>query len=197
MDSSSITSTWMMVELIRNPEMMRRVVDEIEGAFEGDMVIKESVLSESEYLQACIKETLRLHIPGPLLVPHRAIETCKIEKYAIPKDSMVVVNGWAISMDPESWKDPERFDPDRFVRDPNIDFRGTHFEYIPFGAGRRMCPGFNLAFKNVQIVVASLLHYFDWTLPGAADPAQMDTADRFGTVLKKETPLLLIPSFRE
>ncbi|KAL8049711.1 hypothetical protein ABFX02_06G037100 [Erythranthe guttata] len=198
MDTSGITSVWLMVELIKNPHILRRVRDEIASAFEGDdhTLIDESVLSDSHYFQACIKETLRLHIPGPLLMPRRAIETCKIDDYVIPKDSVVLVNAWAISMDPDTWKDATSFNPDRFL-ESKIDFRGNHFEYIPFGSGRRMCPGFNLALKDIQIVVASLVHYFDWSLPNGMDPTQIDMADKFGTVLKKETPLLLIPSLKK
>ncbi|KAI3458187.1 hypothetical protein Pfo_014850, partial [Paulownia fortunei] len=195
-DSSSITSVWLMTELIRHPDILHRVRDEIAKAFEGDMLINESVLTESQYFQACIKETLRFHIPGPFLVPHRAIETCKVDNYVIPKDCMVLVNAWAIGLEPNSWKDATSFNPDRFL-DSKIDFRGTHFEFIPFSAGRRMCPGSNVAFKNIQIVVASLVHYFDWSLPNGMDPTKLDTADKFGTILKKEKPLHLIPRRRE
>ncbi|EYU33145.1 hypothetical protein MIMGU_mgv1a024173mg, partial [Erythranthe guttata] len=197
-DSSSITLVWLMAELIKNPDILRRVVEEVAKAFEGDMLIDEAVLTESKYLQACIKETLRFHMPGPFLVPHRAIEKCKIHDYVIPKDSVVLVNTWDISLDPEYWKDASSFNPDRFLTgDSKIDFRGAHFEYTPFGAGRRMCPGFNLAFKSIQIVVASLVHYFDWSLPNGMDPTRIDTDSVFGTVLKKKKPLLLIPTPRD
>lgn len=196
MDSSGITTTWLMVELVKSPLILRRVREEIAGAFEGDAVINESILTESVFFQACIKEALRLHISTPLLIPHHAVEACKIDDYVIPRDSIVVVNAWAISMDPESWRDAETFDPERFLVGPKIDFRGNHFEYIPFGAGRRMCPGSNLAIKNVQILVASLVHYFDWSLPDGADPTGIDTADKFGTVLKRDKPLHLVPSLR-
>ncbi|KAL7109100.1 hypothetical protein ACP275_06G154000 [Erythranthe tilingii] len=182
-DSSSITLVWLMVELIKNPNILRRLIEEVAKAFEGDMLINEAILTESKYLQACIKETLRFYMPGPFLVPHRAIEKCKIHEYVIPKDSVVLVNTWDISLDPEYWEDASR--------------GRAHFEYTPFGAGRRMCPGFNLAFKSIQIVVASLVHYFDWRLPNGMDPTQIDTDSVFGTVLKKKKPLLLIPTLRD
>ncbi|KAL8557625.1 hypothetical protein ACS0TY_004904 [Phlomoides rotata] len=188
-----IASVWLMVELIRHPQILDRVRDEVAKVFEGNTQINESILTESHYLQACIKETLRIHIPGPFLVPHRAIQTCKIDNYVIPKDCVVLVNAWAINMEPNRWKDPTIFNPDRFINS-KIDFRSTDdFEFIAFGAGRRMCPGLNLGIKNVQMLVTSLVHHFDWSLSDGSDPINIDTNDKFGTVLRKEKPLCLIP----
>ncbi|KAL3838860.1 hypothetical protein ACJIZ3_023451 [Penstemon smallii] len=194
-DSTIITIIWLMVELIRNQEILHKVRHEIKQAFEGN-TINESVLSGSKYFQACIKETLRLHIPGPFLVPHRAIEKCKIDNYIIPKDSMILVNAWAIQVDPNNWKEALVFKPERFL-DSKIDFRGTHFEFIPFSAGQRMCPGFNMGFRNIQLVVACLVHYFDWSLPNGLAPNKLDTNDKFVTTLKREKPLCLIPTPRK
>ncbi|KAL8557624.1 hypothetical protein ACS0TY_004903 [Phlomoides rotata] len=192
-DSTMIASVWLMVELIRHPQILDRVRDEVAKVFEGNTQINESFLTESHYLQACIKETLRIHIPGPFLVPHRAIQTCKIDNYVIPKDCVVLVNAWAINMEPNRWKDPTIFNPDRFINS-KIDFRSTDdFEFIAFGAGRRMCPGLNLGIKNVQMLVTSLVHHFDWSLSDGSDPINIDTNDKFGTVLRKEKPLCLIP----
>ncbi|KAK6118851.1 hypothetical protein DH2020_047405 [Rehmannia glutinosa] len=154
-------------KLMRNQEMFTKVRDEITQAVEGDE-LNETLLSQCNYFQACIKETLRLHVPAPMLVPHRAIETCKVNNYVIPKDSMVLVNAWAIARDPNYWEDATSFKPERFL-DSKIGYRGTHFEYLPFGTGLRMCPGSGVAFKNIQMLVGSLLHYFDWSLPNGAD----------------------------
>ncbi|KAK6159754.1 hypothetical protein DH2020_003135 [Rehmannia glutinosa] len=196
-DSTTITAVWLMAELIKNQEILLQVCKEIANkAFEGDE-LNESLLFECQYFQACIKETLRLHIPGPFAVPHRATETCKVNNYTIPKDSIVLVNGWAIQMDPNNWEDPTSFKPERFLNS-TIDFkRSTNFEYIPFSAGSRMCPGQNVAIKGVQLVVASLVHYFDWSLPNGEDFSKLDLSDRFGTTLKKDKPLYLIPRPRE
>lgn len=186
-----------MVELMRHPHVLHKVHDEIAKAFEGDTLINETVLSESHYFQACIKETLRFHTPGPFLVPHRAIETCKIDNYVIPKDCMVLVNAWAISLEPNNWKNATSFNPDRFLHS-KIDFRSTdNFEFIPFSAGRRMCPGWNVGLKNIQLLVASLVHYFHWSLPDGINPTKIDASDIYGTTLKKEKPLCLIPRLRE
>ncbi|KAK6115344.1 hypothetical protein DH2020_007613 [Rehmannia glutinosa] len=156
----------------------------------------ETLLSQCHYFQACIKETLRLHVPAPMLVPHRALETCKVNNYLIPKDSMVLVNAWAIAQDPNYWEEATSFKPERFF-DSKIGYRGTHFEYLPFGTGLRMCPGSAVAFKNIQMLVGSLLHYFDWSLPNGADPTTIDTNEKYFTTLKKEKPLLLIPKLRK
>ncbi|KAK6128126.1 hypothetical protein DH2020_038129 [Rehmannia glutinosa] len=194
-DSTTITTVWLIVELMRNQEMLTKVRDEIAQAVEGDE-LNETLLSQCHYFQACIKETLRLHVPAPMLVPHRAIETCKVNNYVIPKDSMVLVNAWAIAQDPNHWEDASSFKPERFL-DSKIGYRGTHFEYLPFGTGLRMCPGSAVAFKNIQMLVGSLLHYFDWSLPNGADPTTIDTNEKYFTTLKKEKPLLLISKLRK
>ncbi|KAK6155761.1 hypothetical protein DH2020_010009 [Rehmannia glutinosa] len=197
-DSTTITAVWLMAELIKNQEILYQVRKEIanKAIIEGNK-LNESLLSECQFFQACIKETLRLHIPGPFAVPHRATETCVVNNYTIPKDSIVLVNGWAIQTDPNNWgEDATSFKPERFLNSI-IDSKGTHFEYIPFSAGSRMCPGQNVALKGVQLVVASLLHYFDWSLPNGKDPSKLDLSDRFGTTLKKDKPLHLIPRPRE
>ncbi|KAI3465046.1 hypothetical protein Pfo_021709 [Paulownia fortunei] len=194
-DSTTITTVWLMVELIRNKEKLSTVRDEIAQTVEGDE-INESLLSQCHYFQACIKETLRLHVPAPLLVPHRATETCKVNNYVITKDSMVLVNAWGIARDPNYWEDAASFKPERFL-DSKIGYRGTHFEYLPFGTGLRMCPGSTVAFKNIQMLVGSLLHCFDWSLPNGADPTTIDTNEKYVTTLKKEKPLLLIPKLRK
>ncbi|KAI3464953.1 hypothetical protein Pfo_021616 [Paulownia fortunei] len=194
-DSTTITTVWLMVELIKNQEMLSRVRDEIAQIVEGDE-LREPLLSQCHYFQACIKETLRLHVPAPLLVPHRAIEMCKVNNYVIPKDSMVLVNAWAIARDPNYWEDATSFKPERFL-DSKIGYRGTQFEYLPFGTGLRMCPGSTVAFKNIQMLVGSLLHYFDWSLPNGDDPTTIEAKEKYVITLKKEKPLLLIPKLRK
>ncbi|KAG8377797.1 hypothetical protein BUALT_Bualt08G0071000 [Buddleja alternifolia] len=194
-DSTTSATVWLMVEINRNQEILSKVREEIAQTVEEDG-LNESLLSQCQYFQACIKETLRLHVPAPLLVPHRAIETCKVNNYIIPKDSMVVVNAWAIARDPNYWEDATIFKPERFL-DSKISHRGTHLEYLPFGTGLRMCPGSTVAFKDIQMLVGSLLHYFDWSLPNGEDMTTIDMNEKYVTTLKKEKPLLLIPKSRE
>ncbi|KAL0403021.1 UNVERIFIED_CONTAM: putative (S)-N-methylcoclaurine 3'-hydroxylase isozyme 2 [Sesamum radiatum] len=197
-ESGLITTIWVMVELMRNQDTLSRVRQEIAKAMGTETaMINDSILSTCEYFQACVKETLRLHAPGPLLVPHQALENCVLNDYTIPKDSIVLVNAWAIQLDPENWKDATSFKPDRFLGS-KVDFRGNHFEFIPFGSGRRMCPGLQIGFRNVQLLVACLIHYFDWSLPDGENPKNLDTANvsRAGG-LRRVKPLLMIPRLRE
>ncbi|KAK4380993.1 putative (S)-N-methylcoclaurine 3'-hydroxylase isozyme 2 [Sesamum angolense] len=128
---------------------------------------------------------------------HLALENCVLNDYIIPKDTIVVVNAWAIQLDPENWKDATSFKPDRFLGS-NIDFRGNHFEFIPFSSGRRMCSGYQIGFRNVQLVVACLIHYFDWSLPDGENPENLDMAEVLHVGgLTREKPLFMIPKLRE
>ncbi|CAA0838161.1 cytochrome P450- family 76- subfamily C-polypeptide 7 [Striga hermonthica] len=193
-DSTTITTVWLIVELMRNQDMLSKVRHELENIVNGGE-LNEVLLSECHYFQACIKETLRLHVPAPMLVPHRALETCKVNEYIIPKDSMVLVNAWAIARDPNYWEDATNFNPERFL-DSKVGYMGTHFEYLPFGTGLRMCPGSNVAFKNIQMLAGTLLHYFEWSLPNGGDATTIDMGEKYLTTLKKAKPLLLIPKLR-
>ncbi|KAL6574296.1 hypothetical protein OROHE_001200 [Orobanche hederae] len=193
-DSTTITTVWLIVELMRNQSMLLKVREEIAQIVEGDE-LSETRLFDCRYFQACIKETLRLHVPAPMLVPHRALLTCKVNNYVNPKDSMVLVNAWAIAQDPHYWEDATIFKPERFL-DSKIEHRGTHYEYLPFGTGLRMCAGSTVAFKNIQMLVGSLLHYLDWNLPNGASPTTIDTSEKYLTTLKKAKMLLLIPKLR-
>lgn len=179
---------------------MEKVVEELEGIVLNQDSVKESNLLKLSYLQACIKETLRLHPPAPLLLPHRASETCQVMNYRIPKDAQVLVNVWAIGRDPSIWDEPLKFKPERFLNSAAMDFnKGNDFELLPFGAGRRICPGLSMAARHVPSVLASLIHCFDWSIPQAKDDhhqQQLDMNEKFGVTLQKEKPLLLIPKSR-
>ncbi|XP_050254917.1 probable (S)-N-methylcoclaurine 3'-hydroxylase isozyme 2 [Quercus robur] len=142
-DSSSMVTEWAMAELMRNQDVLHKLREEIESEI-GTNIVKESHLSHLPYLEACVKETLRLYPPGPLLILHRALQTCEVMGYTIPKDSFISVNIWAIGRDPTVFNDPLSFKPERFL-DSSLDFKGTNFDYTPFGAGRRGCPGQPLA----------------------------------------------------
>ena len=152
----------------------------------------ESHLPKLSYFQACAKETLRLHPPVPFLLPHRAVESCQVRNYTIPKDSQVLVNIWAIGRAPKYWKDPLVLKPERFL-ESSLDFKGNDFEFLPFGAGRRICPGLSMAAKHAPLVVASLIHLCDWSLPHGKGPKYLDMSEKFGITLLKEEPLILIP----
>ncbi|KAK2985108.1 hypothetical protein RJ640_022986 [Escallonia rubra] len=190
-DTTTSTIEWAMAELVKNKEAMEKLRKEL-GKEIGADSINESHMSQLPYLHACVKETLRLHPPAPFLLPHRALDTCEVMNYTIPQNSQVIVNVWAIGRDPTIWEDPLSFKPERFL-DSKLDFRGQDFELLPFGAGRRMCPGLPLGIKQVHLILASLVHRFEWLLPNNEDPSRLDMNEKFGITLQKEQPLLLIP----
>ncbi|XP_034677593.1 (S)-N-methylcoclaurine 3'-hydroxylase isozyme 1-like isoform X1 [Vitis riparia] len=194
-DSSSVTVEWTMVELIGSPESLKKIRGELTTEINQNM-LKDSDLRKLPYLQACLKETLRLHPPGPFLLPHRAVESCKVMNYTIPKDAQVLVNAWAIGRDPMSWEDPLVFKPERFLNS-TVDFQGNNFEFIPFSSGRRICPGLPMAVKLIPLVLASWIHFFDWSLPNGGDPKDIDISEKCSANIRKEQPLLLIPKGRK
>ncbi|KAL5551803.1 hypothetical protein UlMin_001979 [Ulmus minor] len=190
-DTSSSTVEWTMTELIRNPKSMKLIAEEVAREIKQE-IVKECDLPKLPFLDACVKEVLRLHPPGPLLIPHRAAETCQVMNYTIPKDTEVMVNFWAIGRDPKYWEDPLVFKPERFLNS-SLNFRGNDFEYFPFGSGRRMCHGMPMAVKHVPLIIASLIHSFDWSLPAGIDPNDIDMNDQYGYSTRKLKNVVLIP----
>ncbi|KAJ6676260.1 CYTOCHROME P450 FAMILY 76 SUBFAMILY C POLYPEPTIDE 5-RELATED [Salix viminalis] len=193
-DTSSSAIEWSIAELMKSPEYMKKAQEELKNEINQD-VIQESDLPRLKFLHACLKESMRLHPPGPLLLPHRAIDSCQVMNYSIPKNSQVLVNAYAIGRDPKSWKDPLAYNPERFLIS-DMNFRGSNTEFIPFGAGRRACPGQPMATKHVPLLLASLLHFFDWSLPCGNDAKDIDMTGKFHTSLQKDQPLLLIPKMK-
>lgn len=163
-----IVLEWTMAELLRHEGAMRKLQAEVRQAMRGDsLMITEQALPGMEYLRAVIKDSRRRCVctPGPLLLPRESMQATRIDKYDVPSNTMVIVNAWAISRDPESWGDsPEAFQPERFIGSA-VDFWGQHFQLIPFGAGRRTCPGINLSMAVVELALANLVGRFDWALP--------------------------------
>lgn len=181
-----------MAELIKNPKCLHKVEEEIATQI-TKTTLKESHIPHLKYLQACVKETLRLHPPGPFLLPHRATENCQVLNYTIPKDTQVLVNFWAIGRDPKYWEDPLTYNPERFLNS-KLDFKGNDYEFIPFGSGRRICPGLPMAAKQVALIVAYLIHFFKWSLPNGKG---LNMSDKYGLTLGMEQPLLLIPQVKQ
>ncbi|KAL6841158.1 hypothetical protein ACP4OV_029127 [Aristida adscensionis] len=188
-DTSSSTLEWAMAELLRSPSSMAKACDELAKVTGSRRNIEESEIGKLPYLQAVIKETFRLHPPAPLLLPRKAETTMEIMGYRIPKGARVLVNVWAMGRDPDVWSEPEKFIPERFLA-KTVDFKGGDFELIPFGAGRRMCPGMPLAIRMVHLVLGSLLNQFKWSLPAEVERNGIDMAEKFGVTLIKAQPLL-------
>ncbi|KAG6516667.1 hypothetical protein ZIOFF_027140 [Zingiber officinale] len=193
--STKATLEWAMAELIRHPEEMAKVQEEIRRvAGPKGEEIREEALEGMGQLKAVLKETLRLHPPGPLLLPRESTESTELQGYCIPKGTRVIVNGWAIARDPALWDKAEEFLPERFLGDSGagaLDFKGSDFTYLPFGGGRRGCPGSGFAIAAVEVVLASLLYHFDWEMPGGLSAEEMDMDEVFGLIIQKKSSLIL------
>ncbi|XP_028754938.1 cytochrome P450 71D8 [Neltuma alba] len=193
-DTSAATMEWALSEMVRNPKVMEKAQAEIRETFKGKKVIHDSDMEQISYLKSVIKETLRLHPPLPLLIPRECRETCEISGYEIPNKTQVFVNAWAIGRDPNHWYEAERFMPERFRGGCNVDFKGANFEYIPFGAGRRICPGISFGLASIELALASLLYHFDWKLPHGMKPEDLDMTETFSIVARRKNKLCLIPT---
>uniref|UniRef100_A0ACD5YVX6 Uncharacterized protein n=1 Tax=Avena sativa TaxID=4498 RepID=A0ACD5YVX6_AVESA len=196
-ETTSTTLGWVIAELIRNPRVMEKATAEVRRAFEAGGEVVEGRLGDLPYLQLVIRETFRLHSPVPLLLPRECREPCKVLGYDVPLGTQVVVNVWALGRDERYWDAPEEFRPERFQTGATADFRGADFELLPFGAGRRMCPGAAFGLTFVEYTLACLLLHFDWEAPpGLADPAQFDMTEAFGMTSRRKADLLLRPILR-
>ncbi|XP_077213776.1 cytochrome P450 monooxygenase 76AD131-like [Tasmannia lanceolata] len=196
-DTTSTTLEWAMAEMMHKPEIMKKAQEELESVVGKDKILEDSHCAELHYLEAVVKEALRLHPPNVFLIPHSAIESCVVGGYTIPKNTAIFVNLWEIQRDPSLWDNPSEFIPERFLSSATAgnkwDYRGNDFRYFPFGSGRRICPGISLAERSLKYVLGSLLHSFDWKLPTGT---KIDLADKFGQVIKIANPVVAIPTPR-
>ncbi|KAM7481628.1 hypothetical protein LguiB_006211 [Lonicera macranthoides] len=190
-ETSSSTIEWAMTEILRNPKIIIKIKAELNKIIGPNKKLEDNDIGNLHYLQAVIKETLRLHPPVPF-VPRKAIEDTSFMGYHIPKNTQVFVNVWAIGRDPECWDDPLSFIPERFL-DSKFDSKGENFAYIPFGAGRRMCPGISLSQRALPLVLGSLLHEFDWELGSQVSPEKVDMTEKLSMATRKLEPLKAIP----
>lgn len=187
-DTTSAALEWAMSKLLKNPQVMKKLQAEVRGRAQHNQSITEDDLDQMPYLKAVIKETLRLHPPIPLLVPRESTEDVQVMGYDIAAGTRVIVNAWSIGHDPASWDEPEEFRPERFLNS-SVDFRGHDFELIPFGAGRRGCPGIQFAATVNELALAKLVHEFDFALPDGAD---LDVSEVAGLTIHRKFPLLVV-----
>ncbi|KAK7358925.1 hypothetical protein VNO77_00866 [Canavalia gladiata] len=195
MDTTATAIEWTISELLKHPRVMKKVQMELESVVGMNRKVEESDLDKLEYLNMVIKESMRIHPVAPLLIPHQSREDCMVGEFLIPKNSRVIINAYAIMRDPSAWNEAEKFWPERFEGN-NIDVRGHDMELIPFGSGRRGCPGLQLALTVVCIVVAQLVHSFDWKLPNDMLPTDLDMTEHFGLTMPRAHHLIAIPTYR-
>ena len=182
-----------MTELIRNPRVMEKVQHEIRTTL-GDK--KKSLtaddLNHLHYFKLVVKETFRLHPAAPLLLPRETMSQVKIQGYDIPKKSQMMINIYSIARDPKLWTNPDEFNPDRFL-ESSVDYRGLNFELLPFGSGRRICPGMNMGIATVELGLLNLLYFFNWGLPEGKTVKDIDLEETGSIIISKKTTLELVP----
>lgn len=192
-DTTSVTLTWALSLLLNNPKVLQTAQDEIDKHVGRERLVEESDLKNLVYLNAIIKETFRLYPPVFLSIPHESVEDCIVGGYNIPKGTRLLVNLWKMQRDPNIWSNPEEFKPERFMTSQkDIDLKGNHYELLPFGSGRRMCPGIYLALQALGLTLASLIQQFDLKNPSHE---HIDMSESFGITNGKARPLevLLTP----
>ncbi|XP_062030692.1 phenylacetaldehyde oxime monooxygenase CYP71AN24-like [Rosa rugosa] len=192
-DTTATALEWLMAELVRNPSVMKKLQQEVRRVVGKKEKIDVDDINQMDFLKCVNKETLRLHPPAPLLLPRETIAAVTLGGYYIPAKTRILVNAFAIQRDPKFWDKPEEFLPERF-EDNSIDFKGQDFQFVPFGGGRRGCPGLAFAVAGAEYVVANLLYWFDWKLPNDNVSADaLDMSEVFGITVHKKAPLHLVP----
>ncbi|WVZ90873.1 hypothetical protein U9M48_037131 [Paspalum notatum var. saurae] len=199
-DTGAVIMEWAMAQLLRHPDAMAAATAELDDVVGRDRWVTERDLPALPYLDAVVKETMRRHPVAPILFPRRVREDTVVVGYDVPAGARVLVNVWAVARDPASWPDaPDAFRPERFLAGGSaegMDVRGAHFELLPFGSGRRMCPAYNLVIKEVAATLASLLQGFTWRLPDGVAPEDVSMEEFFGLSLKLKVPLVAVAEAR-
>ncbi|CAN4094797.1 unnamed protein product [Withania somnifera] len=199
-DTAAITVEWALAELINHPSIMQKAAEEIDSVISMNRIVEESDISSLPYLQAIVKETLRLHPTGPMII-RESTKDCAIGGYHIPKNTRLLVNTWAINRDAEYWENPLEFIPERFLTEEEgnsksqLDVRGQNYHFLPFGTGRRGCPGTSLALQVVQISLASMIQCFEWKVSDRGK-SKVDMEEAPGITLPRANPLVCIPVTR-
>lgn len=195
-DTTSVTMIWAISLLLNNRRVLKKVQEELDNVVGPDRLVNDSDIPSLKYLLAIVKETLRLYPPGPLLAPREALEDCTVGGYHVSAGTRLLMNVWKIQRDPEIWADPTEFVPERFLTDhAHVDFRGQHVELVPFGLGRRSCPGTSFALQVIHLILGRLLHGFELSSPTGGP---VDMTESPGLTLPKSAPLevLLAPRLR-
>ncbi|MCD9559423.1 hypothetical protein HAX54_017353 [Datura stramonium] len=193
-DSTSIIMEWALSELIKNPTVMKKAQSEVREILKGKKIVDHSDMQNLKYLKLVVKETLRLHPPGFLSLPRESTQQCEVNGYVIPNKTIALVNMYAMGRDPEYWRDPEKFMPDRFN---DVEIKGSTnvpMEFLAFGFGKRSCPGMSFGIASIELTLARLLYHFDWTLPNGMHPEDLDMSENSGAAATRKKRLYLIAS---
>ncbi|KAA3475746.1 cytochrome P450 71A1-like [Gossypium australe] len=187
-DSSASTVEWTMAELLKHPTAMKKLQEEVRNVVGNKPKVEMEDINKMSCLKCVFKETLRLHPVAPLLLPRHTSATVKVGGYNIPSNTTVLINAWAIQREPKRWEKPEEFIPERFENNP-INFSGEDFQFIPFGVGRRSCPGLQFGVASVEYMIANLVYCFDWKLADGDTADNLDMTEPYGIAVYRKSPL--------
>ncbi|KAB1223255.1 Flavonoid 3'-monooxygenase [Morella rubra] len=190
-DTSATIMEWAMSELLKQPHLFKLANEEMDRIIGKDRWVEEKDMPQLPSIDAIVKETLRKHPAAVMLAPHLALEDCKVAGYDVRKGTRVFINIWSVGRDPSIWDAPEEFRPERFLGKA-IDVKGHNFELLPFGAGRRMCPGYSLGLKMISSTLANVLHGFEWTLSDNMKPEDLNMEEVYGLTTPKRFPLVAV-----
>nr|QUN00521.1 cytochrome P450 92A171 [Tripterygium wilfordii] len=190
-DTSAVTVEWAMSELMKQPDLIKKATEELDRVIGRARWVEEKDMPQLPYIEAIMKETMRKHPVAVLLAPHLALEDCNIGGYDIVKGTRVFINSWSMGRDPKIWDEPEEFRPERFIGKA-IDVKGQSFELLPFGSGRRMCPGYSLGLKMIQSSLANMLHGFNWELADNMKPQDLNMDEVYGLATPRKFPLVAV-----
>ena len=190
-ETTSTNLEWIIAALIKNSDVMFKLQNEVREIGKGKAKILEGDLVNMNYLKAVIKESMRLYLIFPLAVPREARQDVKVMGYDIRSGTKVLINAWAIARDPSLWDNPKEFRPERFLNSP-IDYKGFHYEYLPFGSGRWGCPGIQFAMAATELALANIVHKFDFELPVGKRMEDLDITGVTGITLRQKSPLLVV-----
>lgn len=181
-DTTVTALEWAMANLVIHKDIQAMLYSEIEQVV-GKRPVEEEDLVKMPYLQAIIKETLRLHPPGHFTLPHAVTKPCKLAGYDIPANATVIVHLASLSRDSKIWNDPLKFKPERFFAN-EIDITGSkQVTMIPFSAGRRICPGADLALMHADLILARMIQAFEWSNPNPGEVMDMSEKQNFTIVM--------------
>ncbi|XP_059427748.1 cytochrome P450 81Q32-like [Corylus avellana] len=180
-DTSAVTLEWAMSNLLNHPDVLKKARVELDSQVGKKNLLDEPDVSKLHYLQSIISETLRLYPAAPLLVPHMSSDDCTVGGYDVPRNTMLLVNAWAIHRDPKVWDDATSFKPERFEHGESDSHK-----LMPFGLGRRACPGAGLAQRTVGLTLGSLIQCFEWERVGMEE---VDMTEGNGVTMPKALAL--------
>jgi cytochrome P450 len=191
-DTSSNSVEWGIAALLRYPHCLKKLQAELDEVVGKDKTVTESDIPKLPYLNAFMKELFRLYPPAPLGISHECMKDTTLQGYEFVAGTRLYLNIYAIHRDPKWWENPLEFDPERFIKNPDISMKGNYFHFIPFGVGRRQCPGISLAVLFVQLGLARLVQGFELSLPDGQDPTTLDMTAKYGVTMPRKTPLKVI-----